>query len=345
MTINPHLRALIDWVAFTFKTIDLMSVYEILGIRQDEFVDMPNGLYGYRKQKRCGNIKILFDGLPDQGIHIEMTGQGCREYETYYGTVWPVLFTDIINNHGKFTRVDAAVDEIRYNNDKPYFTLAKLIRKVKRDECKSRFKKAKRVETIRIEGGKSEGRTIYFGSPTSSIQIRAYEKNHERQSEGLELEENLTTWNRLELQTRDDRAQVLVHNILTGDNLGHIFCGVINNYIDFVSRTDDTNKSRWPRTKWWDDFLSDVERLKLTLIAPDKTIESNKIWLEKQVAPSLGMQFIASGSDVNFLLDMVNSGMERLTDAQLQKAEEHIKKLRKQKSDSPNYFRPATFKD
>ena len=43
----------------------------------------------------------------------------------------------------------------------------------------------------------------------------------------------------------------------------------------------DRKKSRWESKKWWSDFLGDCEKIKLSQVAPDPTIEKIGNWIEK----------------------------------------------------------------
>lgn len=330
------LISLIDWVQFTIPfTNDLEVAYDLLKMPSSEFLDMPKGLYRYAKQKACGNIRILYQGLNgEMGIHVQMSGQGCREYESYYGDGWESLFERVAAAGAKFSRLDLAVDEKRYNGDKPFFTLRQMIAKVKRNECRSKFKKARRIETLRIESGKSEGQTIYFGSPLSNIQMRVYEKDYERMNADQELEQDLTTWNRIEIQLSDQLACSAVNEILGGIPSGQIIFRLLSNYADFVDRQkNDTNKARWPRTKWWQLFLDNAERLRLAREAPDRTIPQKQSWIDKQVLPTFAEIYIALGKpDFHYFVDLINAGMERMTEAQWARAEAFYEEMKREES-------------
>ena len=323
------LRSLIDWVQLTVKTMTMTDVHDLIGIPETEFTDMPRGLYFYAKQKICGDIRILWEGTNglDMGIHVQFSGQGCREYETYYNGDWIQLFSNILAAGGHFTRLDLAVDEIRYNGERPYFTVRKLIKKTLDGETRSKWKNLNRMQKIRISDGASLGDTGYFGSSLSDIQCRWYEKNMERQNAGKELEEHLTTSNRGELQLSDDRAQDAAAALVRGVPLGDIFFRLIKNYLTFTNKQADTNKGRWPVCQWWLDFLGGVEKLQLARQAPDRTIEQKKEWLDRQVVPSLAEIWVAEGSPgPEHFWDMVTEGLERMTDAQWARVEVHQQK-------------------
>nr|WP_304413200.1 replication initiation factor domain-containing protein [Anoxybacillus sp. KU2-6(11)] len=83
-----------------------------------------------------------------------------------------------------------------------------------------------------IEGGETIGHTLYFGSPSSDIQIRFYEKK-----KNVQMELDIDVWNRTEVQLRDLRAyvvaQVIADDVLP---LGEIVAGILRNYIQFRIR-------------------------------------------------------------------------------------------------------------
>lgn len=318
------LRACVDWVQVTFKNVqNLQKIYEILDIEESEFKDMSSSIYGYRSHKACGHISILYDGKSDMGIHVQMTGQGCREYEVLNKRNWKEFMMVCFENNGNFTRIDGAIDDICYGDEKPYFTLNGLYRKIKDGCVQSKFKKGKRVESFMIDDGKGIGETLYFGREQSDMQIRIYEKDYERLENGKELEEDLTAWNRTEIQCRRDRAQALALYILNNENFGEVMSGILKNYLCFkVKNPNETNKSRWKTCKWWDDFLGDVEPLKLTMIAPDRTIDTIRQWVDKQVAPSLATLFTATGGDTKMIIDLLDDGLLRMSEEQKRLASE-----------------------
>lgn len=329
---SKPLRACVDWAQVTFKNVkEPQKIVEIMGLDSDDFADLDHGLYGYSRQLRMGHISVMYAGSPDMGIHVQMTGQGCREFETQSKLNWKEFILKCFEYDANFTRLDIAIDDIAYEGQELYFTVPTLIRKLKNGEVRSRFKKAKYITTVRIEDGEEIGSTLYFGQASSDIQIRFYEKNYERLAVGKELEHKLIGWNRTEIQTRRERANALALYILNEDQIGQIAAGVLRNYISFCVKDNDTNKARWQICKWWIKFLGDVEPLKLTLIAPDKTIERTMAWLDNSVAPSLAMVFTALDGDLEKIKELIINGQERMTKEQIRLAKEYSDKKKKQK--------------
>jgi phage replication initiation protein len=324
------LRSLVDWVQVTFKFAkSCEQISWIFGLDLDDFIE-GSGEFGYRSSLRKGHITFFYDGHSEEmGVHVRITGQGCREYEEMELLYWSDLFKIIMKNGGHFTRLDVAIDDFT-----PYFTVENLVRRVKRGLCSSKFKKVRHMETIILESGESTGKTLYFGNPQSRIQVRIYEKDWERLAKGKEIEREITAWNRTEIQARNERATKIAEFIADGTyDLGKIIAGILKNYIIFL-KENDKRKDIKGVAKFWNDFLGDVEALKLSEVSPDKTIEKKQDWLDRQVKKALGMVFYANGEDgLHILMDMINQGMDLIEKDDMRMIEDYEKRktLKKEK--------------
>lgn len=342
-----NLVCLVDWVAVTFvnKTmivndyplfspVTLEDVYSLIGIPETDFEDMENGLNFYKSRKKCGNIQILYNGEPNMGIHVIFSGQGCRQWETFYanGQTWDDLFELFWNVGGNFTRLDLAIDDICYNDEKPYFKVPKLYKLVEQGLCRSKWRKMKPQWEMKIKDGSIRGVQLEFGKRESDSMLRIYEKNVERENRGYTLDENLTVWNRVELELHDERANQAISHIVNDDyEAGTIVYGVLSNYINFVKNDGTANKSRWPVQKFWIDFLQNAEKLRLASKAPDRTIEEKKHWLNKSVEKTLAMVFHAERIGDDYLHGLVESGTERMTEKDWKKIEDFRSELEAEK--------------
>src|SRR5699024_9326457 len=77
----------------------------------DIFQEIDRGMLGYKDQKTYKNISVLWNGNKDMGVHIIISGQGCRQYETENNLIGLI---DRINKvEGKVTRIDLALDDIK----------------------------------------------------------------------------------------------------------------------------------------------------------------------------------------------------------------------------------------
>ncbi|MEN3156745.1 replication initiation factor domain-containing protein [Priestia aryabhattai] len=313
-TYKSGLRACVDWVQATFKNVEVSQlITDILKLDFDSFYEAERGSLGYKKCKKYGHISVFYDGKEDMGVHLQMTGQGCREYEALGKSTWKELFFDSFCYNVNFTRLDIAIDDFE-----GYFKISSLKRKIKDRLLVSKFKDATNIEKVNIDTGESKGETIYYGSSQSRIQIRMYEKNFERKNKGHELEEGLKVWNRTEVQARDERAnkiaEIIMLNEEGSETVGQVVAGILKYYLRFTVKGKDSNRSRWKTAPFWDKFLGNVEALRLTDVAPDRTVEKTFNWVSNQVAPSLAVLMEAYEGDMDILKRFALEGKERLTD-------------------------------
>lgn len=331
---NP-LRACVDWVEATLKTENLQIAFDLLNMKETDFILMDRGAMGYRRQLRAGNIIILADGNEGMGIHIVMSGQGCRQFEASYPYTWSKFFNDIFKKgEGHFTRLDAAIDDF-----KGYFTIRQIRGKVRRGECSSKFRGMKSIEKFLIKDGSTKGATCYFGSDKSDIKVRFYDKLQERKAQGLEIEEGLTVWNRTEIEMRDEKADafaiLLINSYINHlgqekKRIGQIIAGALKNYITFRKKNGDSNKSRWDVCEWWIEFLGDVEKISLSEQAPDRTLEQTKKWFEKQTPRTMAKLYLALGSDMNYLENLIRSGITKLSEFDIQQVDSYLKRFKEE---------------
>lgn len=312
-TSQSGLIAVVDWLSITFKTEkNITEIISLMDLENAYFLE-TNGQYGYKKGLVNNGIFLFYEGSPDMGIHLQLTGSGCRYLEQIIdGFNWYNFFQRLSNFDINVTRLDIALDDF-----KKILSIPVLRKKIKNGECISRFKKARLMETVELNDGSTGGQTIYFGSPTSQIQIRFYEKNHEMKNKGIDHDHEY--WNRYEIQLRKERAEKLFYMI--GDKNNDDFVsevkGILNNYIRFVNRKNTKNKSRWPVYKAWKKFINDVDKIKLTISEAEKDIFDSYEWIKKQTAPTLAMLVEAGLTDISEIID---NGKTRLKDT-------HIKKI------------------
>lgn len=310
-TEQTGLKARCDWLGVTFHTLHHRQVIEeVLLLDPDDFTQMDYGMYGYPLSLRLGNIAVLYGGREEMGVHLAMTGSGCREYENIGRVLWKTLFGVMLSVEAQFSRLDIALDD--YSG---YWSIEKVVNKVKKQELVSRFRSAKRIEKITIGGGSTTGETVYFGASTSLIIIRMYNKALEQLGrEDIDLKKIPKIWNRTEIQARKGRAQTIAGLIANDIEIGTIVKGILKYYLRFVIKQgDDTNKRRWPVSPWWERFLHDVEPLSLKQDNEmEASIEKRLSWMKKQVAPSLAVVIRAMDGEMTQIYEMIHDGMKRL---------------------------------
>jgi phage replication initiation protein len=275
---------LTDWLAITFDgDVDAL----LPGAKGLGWVETEHGGYGYKRCRVWGNVRWYYDGTEVMREHLVITGQGCRELEgAGLVTDWIEFFRRICRSGAHATRLDLAWDDREGVLDMP--TIARYLESG-HVTCRWRTMDIRRPGPV---GEVAPIQTVYLGSSESETKVRIYDKALEQ---GLPYGSH---WIRVELETRHKTAQTFVE-VLSGqfgDGLGQAF-GYLNNMLQFLEPTGDTNKSRWPVAVWWAEFIGGMAEAKLSLAPVIRTMDSVFGWLRSQVAPSLALVFAAVGGD------------------------------------------------
>lgn len=250
---------LYDWFAMTSKVDSVESLLNQLGLKTSLPFKETKGFYGYRSRLKFDGISIYYDYCYKDTDYplLELTGQGCRDYETYTDGNWGRLFQlalDTDNYH--VTRLDVA-----YDDHEGILDINKIVRKTE----KRHFVSRSQVGTITNSFDRDkDAYSVMYGGRSSELYCRIYDKALERgYSDGRH-------WVRCETVFKGDRAYNFIKN---DDPIGAKYCGVLKNYIRFVEPNEnDSNKRRWNVSKWWDKFLGDCKRIS---VCSPKTVDYN----------------------------------------------------------------------
>lgn len=235
---------LYDWLSFTSKVHTPEQIIAALGLAHVPW-STTRGARGYQDRKYFSCISIHYNGRPDMGVWCEMSGQGCRAFETLSILAdqppekWSRLFSFIQQWTLKITRLDVA-----YDDHSGVFDIGRVSQDT---QCGLFVSRSDYWECITS----SKGTSIQIGSPQSKVLVRIYDKAAERGKLGEH-------WNRVELQLRDDRAGQFSRIPLP---IGEAFAGVLLNYLRYVVPDTDSNKWRWPMTDYWYELVADAERI------------------------------------------------------------------------------------
>ena len=239
-----------DWVSITSKIHIPQNFIELLGM-QDVSWELVKGARGYMDRLYWGSISIHYNGREDMGVWLEMSGQGCRSFETFGNGDYESLFDEVRQNPGEMnlTRLDVAFDDHEGLLD--FGVLLEdtrsfdYVSKARRWDISESWDDLKRVK----------GYSIYHGRKVSEILIRIYDKAAER---GFDDGRH---WIRVELQLRDSRALAFLD---APGEIGVRFSGVLRNYLRYVDPDDfDSNKWRWPMKWYWEKLLGAVAPIRL----------------------------------------------------------------------------------
>lgn len=328
MALHQHLQVIIDWLEFTVLDTSLKDVIDkFLNIPFAHFSPLAKGRFGYHNQLKWkgGHVYVMFTALGEEisedtrikretGVHVMITGQGCRHYSTDQ-SLETLLRRLSALPRVNFSRIDLAIDD--YNSKILSYDM--IHDAALAGNFTSRWSKWDEINSRQTSDGHFLGRTMYFGSQNSDLFCRIYDKSLERKAKSEENPENIPKkWTRLELVYRKDRAKKVVEHLIKGEKpLGYVLRGTLRQYLRFLKPSTDQNKSRWPSASWWEQLLLDVESLQLTIKKESKSIEDMTAWVDKQIAPTMAAILEAQEGDMSWLRKIIVKGSERLTQKHL----------------------------
>ncbi|MBQ9673195.1 MAG: replication initiation factor domain-containing protein [Ruminococcus sp.] len=251
-------KILIDWFSFTTSMCSPANIIELLGMQGCPFQE-SYGFYGWTKSLFFSNIRIMFGGDVHEGlVMLEMSGQGCRTFETLGHGDFNNLFRFCLDNKDevKITRIDVAFDDFTGLLD-----LDNIVEDTLKCNFISRFRAKAKVEiTINPDG--SLARSVTHGKRSSSVMVRIYDKAAERNRS-----DEVPHWVRCELQLRQERAQEFVRLLIEeNEMIDNLYFAVLNHYLRYVTISDtDSNKWRADIAEHWLDFFNYVDTIKHSL--------------------------------------------------------------------------------
>ncbi|WP_265460264.1 replication initiation factor domain-containing protein [Enterococcus sp. HY326] len=286
---HEPLECIFDYVRVTFPMHNQERLFnKVLRIRQEFFAEIDSHQFGYMGVFQLDYIKVAYSAKnDDRGLMIELSGQGCRQFEAFLqaqNRTWFDFFYDCLDFNCRFTRIDIAV-----NDYKEYLSIPTLLNKVLRQELISKFDLFRFNGSGRISKRQQEGTTIYFGSSKSEFYIAFYQKNYEHAKKlGLRVED-IPIKNRYELRFKNDRAMNAILEYLRLGSLTDIILGVLNDYLLFVDGKRGVKRKYWKPNKKWQFFIGDVGAVKLVTEPNEKLYERTRNWFQRSVAANVKM--------------------------------------------------------
>lgn len=290
-------RIIYDWVSFTSKIHDVKAIIDMLGLVNVKFESL-GGLNGYRDRYFFDGISICYNGREDMGVFVNMSGKGCRAFETYGNGDYDKLFNIILSFYDpksdkrlmNLTRLDVAYDDFNRLID-----LSAIAADVQKGSFVSRF------NSWGLTIG-SDGCCVNHGSKSSETYIRIYDKKSEQNADDLDY------WVRCEIQLRRANAIGFISN---PDSIGVKYFGVLNNYLRYVIPEDDTNKRRWQTADHW---LKWIERIKPISVASkpgvDYTLDNIDHYVFTQASGAVSTLIDIIGVD-NFMVNLYKSTLNK----------------------------------
>lgn len=324
------LEVSIDWLGFTvFEFPGPVDVVTWLGFHESDFAICRGG-HGYKSSLRHSlyPIVIYYDGAENMGIHVDISGSAVSPaVEAFIDsqkevTPWGGYAVEYreegemksylrhLNECGKFTRVDLAVDDKGGN----YYSVDEVRALCESDRCATRFKSHRLVSECKFGSKGKIGNTLYIGSRSSNCYLRVYDKRLEQISK---IGEDVGfDWIRWEMELKKESAQKAIDMLLSGSGLGSVAVGILSNYFRVIVR-DDSNVSRCSTDPVWQAFIAGVDKLRLSLSKTVKTISQKKEWIKKQCLPSIAAICAAEYGDLGFITENMVSALFRNSKAVL----------------------------
>lgn len=303
---DNSLRSL-DWLAWTIPVETEQQMFDVLEGMSDLLGGLTlhdRGWSGYSSSAFVlGTGRIGWDSERlEMGVHCSLPSKALGvlcEIDPAVKDDPRGFLQHLINDWGAtFKRADAAIDD-----KKGRLRVDRMVEHVRRGDIRMRFRTASFNEDLLKDGA-----TLYLGSRTSQVYLRAYDKRAQVVAAGEEDPGH--PWVRCEMELKGEAADQFIRDYIRRG--GMVIPGLIRRYADFKERQEhDSNKSRWPTCSWWGEFLSWAARHALALSRAEPCIQRSERWLREQVAATLSTVFELRGGSVEWLMSLIGHGASR----------------------------------
>ncbi len=263
----------VDYLSCTFPGRTNSDLHDLQNCLGGEWAMTPRGTYGYKKGLKCGGMNLWYDGRPDMGINLQVSGAGCRELEVL--TIkqgWPVFLGDLLDRGAKFSRLDVAIDDYI-----GLLSMEQIEGCCRAGLVVGRFKTIEPKGVITTATGDLAKTGFVFGKRTSETLVRIYDKALQQGEDQHHI--------RVELEAHGARAKKLAQTL--ADNGDGVIAGIIASAIDFKVKGQDSHRNRWPSQVWWRRFLGKAEKIRLSTAPAMPTLDRAVQALERQFGPTL----------------------------------------------------------
>lgn len=287
--------AFVDYLSITFPDdTKLEKVMEIFA-PIDQWKQI-RGAMGYFQGYVFDNIRIYCDGMKGMGIHVVISGKGCR-YLEQEGIVqdWLTFLLDLkLQYQAKFARLDIAVDETE-----GYLDFDLMLAKLKNGNYTSLWRKWAYIEDSDM------GRCLRIGSRGGRTFLRIYNKAAQMKMEDKH-------WIRVELELRKDDTICGFLQLWKEHGLNEAYKGILKQYFNFRDKNDgDSNRRRWNISSFWTTFLGEVHALSLCFKKPLSSLLKSLQWLDKQCAVVMSLLMEYFQGDLAWFFDLIEKGNKR----------------------------------
>ncbi|WP_423253168.1 replication initiation factor domain-containing protein [Melissococcus plutonius] len=281
---SEGLEAKFDYVRVRLPTHNVERVInQILLMDIDQFHCKPTGLYGYLEMYEYDSIRVLqSEKGNERGILIELAGHGCRNYEYILNELdqrWLDFFIRCLLVDGVIKRIDVAIDDYI-----EYFSLADVVKKRKKMEIVTSFRKSRIVDSTSMDEGLNEGLTAYFGTRNSLVYFCFYQKNYEIAHREKIPVEAVDVKNRYETRFQQEKAQKFIEHYVEDTYLLRSARSVISQQLMFTETKRDGTICEWAK---WRKFLGATEYVDLSMEPIKPSFERKLRWLKNYCSQAM----------------------------------------------------------
>lgn len=304
-----ELHVHLDFLRLTFfDSTPQLIMKHVVGIEEQYFHYEVNQRHGFDGIYSCGRIQIYVSEKREQGIMLELTGQGLLEMETLLEEVdkeftlndWVVMITDpdYFLKNGYYSRyncsrLDIAIDEMFKESGN--YDLHDL--KWRKDHNSEKLIDTDLRSSHDIESywhDKPLGLTLYFGSSNGHFLLRMYEKAKERaKKENRELEDVLYDYgvvNRYEMQIREHYAETAFDELANGGTLDQFAINLLLSKISVYEEVETASgKVAYQFCKDFYNVFGEHEKIKINGKNNETDVEKSMKWIVTQVSGTLAM--------------------------------------------------------
>lgn len=276
MNQTEGLEAIFDYVRVRIPSHDVERVIEdVLLMNFESFYEKPTGLFGYFTMYEYDNIRVLLSKKGDnRGILIELSGQGCRNYEYILNELdqqWLDFFGRCLFVDGVVKRIDVAV-----NDYVEYFSLEEVAKKRKAKLFDSSFRKSRVIDSTNDKEVASEGITAYFGTRNSLIYFCFYQKNYEIANRERIPVEEVDVKNRYEIRLHSEKAHKFIEYYMEDTFLLRSVRSVISQQLCFFEKDRKGGLKIWSK---WERFLGATKYVDLSMKVVKPSFYRKLNWL------------------------------------------------------------------
>ncbi|MEQ8118746.1 replication initiation factor domain-containing protein [Enterococcus faecalis] len=276
MNQTEGLEAIFDYVRVRIPSHDVERVIEdVLLMNFESFYEKPTGLFGYFTMYEYDNIRVLLSKKGDnRGILIELSGQGCRNYEYILNELdqqWLDFFGRCLFVDGVVKRIDVAV-----NDYVEYFSLEEVAKKRKAKLFDSSFRKSRVIDSTNDKEVASEGITAYFGTRNSLIYFCFYQKNYEIANRERIPVEEVDVKNRYEIRLHSEKAHKFIEYYMEDTFLLRSVRSVISQQLCFFEKDRNGGLKKWSK---WERFLGATKYVDLSMKVVKPSFYRKLNWL------------------------------------------------------------------